>query len=166
MKYLIPWSWRNQSLPVRRVEVPSLWPWNRTLEGMVDSFWENFGLSPHGTRERQLGNFSPRLDVEENEKEYLISAELPGMDEKDIDLSIDNNMLTVKGDKKEEKEGKQGDYHLVERHYGSFSRSFELPEGIDAEKVEAHFKKGVLRISLPKTPQAQKEVKKITIKAA
>ena len=166
MKYLIPWSWRNQSLPVRRVEVPSVWPWNANLENMFDSFFGGGGLAPAGSGERQLGNFTPRLNVEENEKEYLISAELPGMDEKDIDLSIDNNMLTVKGEKKEEKEEKQKDYHLVERHFGSFSRSFELPEGIDVEKVEAHFKKGVLKISLPKTPQAQKEVKKITVKAA
>jgi HSP20 family protein len=166
MKYLIPWSWRNQTLPVRRAEVPSLWAWNRNLEDVFDSFWGNFGIAPAEAKERHLGNFSPRLDLEENEKEYLISVELPGMDEKDIDLSLDNGILKINGEKKEEKAEQQGNYHFVERNFGSFSRSFELPEGIDSEKVEAHFKKGVLKISLPKTPQAQKEVKKITVKAA
>ena len=166
MKYLIPWSWRNQNVPVRRIEVPSLWAWNKNLENMFDSFWGGLAPASDGEKKPYLSNFSPRLDVEENEKEFLISAELPGMGEKDIDLSLDNNRLTLKGEKKEEKEEKRGDYHYAERHFGSFSRSFELSDGVDAEKVEAHFKNGVLKISLPKTPEAQKEAKKITVKAA
>src|SRR5690606_41318480 len=102
----------------------------------------------------------------EKEKEYEITAELPGIDEKNVEIKLANGTLTIKGEKKEEKEEKQKDYHLSERRYGSFQRSFPLPEGIDTDKVEATFAKGVLTVKLPKTVEAQKAEKKITVKAA
>ena len=108
----------------------------------------------------------PAVDVAEKDKEYEITAELPGMDESNIEVKLSNGMLTITGEKKEEKEEKKKDYYLSERRYGSFERSFQLPEGVDADKIEAKFTKGVLKVVLPKTAEAQKSVKKIAVKAS
>lgn len=109
---------------------------------------------------------APAIDVAEKEKEYEITAELPGLDEKDVEIKLSNHTLTIKGEKKEEREERQKDYYLSERRYGSFHRSFQLPEGIDANKIDATFTKGVLTVKLPKTAEAQKAEKTISIKAA
>jgi HSP20 family protein len=111
-------------------------------------------------------NVAPAIDLVEKEKEYEITAELPGIDEKNVEIKLANNTLTIKGEKKEEKEEKQKDYYLSERRYGSFQRSFALHDGIDADKIEANFAKGVLTVKLPKTTEAQKAEKKIEVKAA
>lgn len=109
---------------------------------------------------------APAMDLVEKEKEYEITAELPGIDEKSVEIKVANRALTIKGEKREEKEEKQKDYYLSERRYGSFQRSFTLPEGVDADKIEANFAKGVLTVTLPKTADAQKAEKKIEVKAA
>jgi HSP20 family protein len=88
------------------------------------------------------------------------------MDEKNIDVKVADGTLTIKGEKQEEKEEKKKDYYLRERSFGSFERSFAIPEGVDADKIEASFNKGVLTLTLPKKPEAQKPVKKIDVKAA
>ena len=93
-------------------------------------------------------------------------AELPGMDEKNIEVRFANGNLIIKGEKEEEKEEKKKDYHLRERHFGSFERQFAVPEGVDTDKIEASFKKGVLSITLPKKPEAIKAEKKIEVKAS
>lgn len=108
---------------------------------------------------------TPVVDLAEKEKEYEVTAELPGIDEKNVEVKVANNTLTIKGEKKEEKEEKQKDYYLSERRYGSFQRSFALPEGVDSNKIEATFAKGVLTVRLPKTAEAQKAEKKIAVKA-
>ncbi|MCV3205471.1 Hsp20/alpha crystallin family protein [Mesorhizobium sp. YC-39] len=109
---------------------------------------------------------APAMDLVEKDKAYEITAELPGIDEKNVEIKLANHMLTIKGEKTEEKEEKEKDYYLSERRYGSFQRSFQLPEGIDADKIDASFTKGVLTVKLPKTTEAQKAEKKITVKAA
>jgi HSP20 family protein len=88
------------------------------------------------------------------------------MDEKNIDVKFANGVLTIKGEKEDEKEEKQKDYYVRERSYGSFERSFQVPDGVDGDKIEANFKKGVLTLTLPKSAEAQKAEKKITVKAA
>jgi HSP20 family protein len=88
------------------------------------------------------------------------------MDEKNIEVKLADGGLTIKGEKQEEKEEKKKDYYLSERHFGSFERSFRLPDGVDTNKIEATFKQGVLRVTLPKTPEAQRADKKITVTAA
>ncbi len=88
------------------------------------------------------------------------------MEEKDVELKIVHDMLTIKGEKKEQKEEKKKDYYLSERRYGAFHRSFQLPDGVDADKIEASFKKGVLAITLPKKPEAIQPERKIEIKAS
>ena len=109
---------------------------------------------------------APAMDLVEKDKEYEITAELPGIDEKNVEIKLSNHTLTIKGEKQEENEQKDKDYYLSERRYGSFQRSLQLPEGVDADKIEANFAKGVLTVKLPKTAEAQKAEKKITVKAA
>jgi HSP20 family protein len=122
-----------------------------------------FNVEPLWRGEMNWGKV-PAVDVTDTEKTYEVTAELPGMDEKNVEVKFANGVLTVRGEKKEEKEEKQKDYHLSERRYGSFQRSFTVPDGVDADKIEATFKNGVLTVSLPKTPEAQKKEKHIAIK--
>jgi HSP20 family protein len=109
---------------------------------------------------------APAVDISESDKAYEITAELPGMDEKDIEVKVVNGNLMIKGERQEQKEEKQKDYYLHERRFGSFERHFQVPEGADADKIEASFKKGVLTVTLPKKPEAQKPAKKIEVKTA
>ena len=108
----------------------------------------------------------PTADVVEGEKDYKITAELPGMSEKDIEIALAGDVLTLKGEKKEEHEEKGQNRYVSERRYGSFQRSFALPEDADPEKIEAAFKNGVLTVTLPKRPEAQAKQRKIEVKAA
>ncbi|MGX8012361.1 Hsp20/alpha crystallin family protein [Mesorhizobium sp. ORM8.1] len=109
---------------------------------------------------------APAMDLVEKVNGFEITAELPGIDEKNVEIKLVNRMLTIKGEKNEEKEEKEKDYYLSERRYGSFQRSFQLPEGVDPDKIDASFAKGVLTVKMPKTAEAQKAEKKITVKAA
>ncbi|BCH31952.1 molecular chaperone Hsp20 [Mesorhizobium sp. L-8-10] len=109
---------------------------------------------------------APAMDLVERDDAYEITAELPGLDEKNVEIKLSNHTLTIKGEKSEQKEDRQKDYYLSERRYGSFQRSFQLPEGIDADRIEANFAKGVLTVKLPKTAEAKKAEKKIAVKAA
>jgi HSP20 family protein len=104
------------------------------------------------------------MNVSETDGEIEFTAELPGMDAKDIEVTLSDNILTIRGEKKSEKEEKEKDYHLVERSFGSFSRSFELPGGAAPSAIKATMDKGVLTVKFPKP--AQPEAKKIEIKAA
>ena len=155
-------------------------PW-RPLESLrreIDQLFDDFGLgtwrSPFRSSffdiepfRRAKAAFSgmPAVDVTETEKDYKVLAELPGMDEKNIEVKIANGMLTIKGEKQEEKEEEKQDYYVRERSFGSFERTFPVPDGVDLDKVDARFNKGVLTVSLPKTAEAQKAEKKITVKA-
>jgi len=105
----------------------------------------------------------PAVDIAEKDKDYEITAELPGMEESDIDVKYADGVLTIKGEKKEEKEEKKKDYYLSERRYGSFQRSFQVPENVEADKIDAKFANGVLTVRLPKSPETQKNEKKIAI---
>jgi len=95
---------------------------------------------------------------------FEMSVEMPGLDEKNIEIKVANGVLTVKGEKTEEKEEKEKDFHLRERRFGSFERSIRVPETVDTDKIEATFKQGVLIVKMPKTAEAQKAVKKIEVK--
>jgi len=147
----------------------------REIDRVFDSFnWGSFGF-PFARRAFDLEmpslrsaswDIAPAVDVAEKEKEYEITAELPGLDEKNIELKLANGTLTIRGEKTEDKEEKRKDYHLSERSYGSFMRAFQLPDGIDESKIEASFAKGVLTVKVPKSTEAQKAEKTISIKAA
>ena len=122
-----------------------------------------FALEPFWRAESSFGPAMPAVDVVEKDTSYHITAELPGLDEKNVEVTVAEGVLTIKGEKKEEKEEKDKDYYRSERRYGSFQRSFELPPGVDQGKIDASFKNGVLTINLPKSPEAQKKEKKIAI---
>jgi HSP20 family protein len=103
------------------------------------------------------------INVSETDDAIEVTAELPGIDEKDVDVEVANNVLTIKGEKKSEKEEKEKDFHLVERSYGSFQRTVPLPYEIDPDKIAAKFTQGVLTVTMPKPPQAKEKVKKIKV---
>lgn len=159
IRNLVPFGKKN--VPVKREEEDPFALLKREMDSLFDNFYRGFDIGPFESR---LGAFSPKVDVTENDKEIKISAELPGMDEKDIEVSLHNDMLTIKGEKKEEKEDKGKDYYRMERSYGSFLRTVPLPAEVETDKVEAKFKKGVLSITLPKTAKAVAETKKIAVK--
>ena len=144
---------------------------DRLFEDFGQSFWPSpfrrsvFDVEPFLGREPKLAA-TPAVDIVEKDNAYEVTAELPGMDEKNIEVKLENGGLRIKGEKQEEKEEKKKGYHLQERHYGSFERYFTVPEGVDSDKIEANFKKGVLTVTLPKKPEAQKAPKKIDVKAA
>jgi len=124
-----------------------------------------FDVEPFSRRPMVWGT-APAVDITEKEKEFEVTAELPGMDESNIGVKLSNGTLTIKGEKKDEKEEKKKDYYLSERRFGSFQRSFQVPEGVDADKIEASFKKGLLTVTLPKTAEALKKEKNIAVKAS
>lgn len=109
---------------------------------------------------------APAMDLVEKNGAYEISAELPGLDEKNIEIKLANGTLTIKGEKTEEKEEKDKEYYLSERRFGSFNRSFRVPEGVNTDKIDARFVNGVLTVTLPKSAEARKNEKKINVKAA
>lgn len=132
------------------------------LDDLFDDFFKEFDFTP--TALGRTNGFVPRMDITGNDNEYKISAELPGLEKDDVQIDLHDDMLTVKGEKKSEiKEEDKGRFHL-ERTYGSFSRTIRLPNDVDAEKVDAEFKNGVLNITLPKSKQAKDKAKKIQIK--
>jgi HSP20 family protein len=122
--------------------------------------WEPFRATA-GT----LGITTPHVDVSETDKSYEIVAELPGMAEKDINVELKDDVLTLSGEKKEESEKEEKDFHVSERRFGSFRRSFRLPSGVDQDKVAADFKNGVLKIAIPKIAAAQNKSRKIAVKS-
>jgi HSP20 family protein len=147
-----------------------------TLRGEIDRVFDEFGrgfgfpfgragfsLEPFWRSETSFGPNLPAVDVVEKDRAYELSAELPGLGEKDVEVKLADNVLTISGEKKEEKEEKDKDYYRSERRYGSFQRAFELPPGVDQGKIEASFQKGVLKITLPKSVEAQSKEKKIPI---
>ena len=146
----------------------SLIPWReRELDRFrdeIDKMFRDFFTRSPFSRPYEGGDWLPAIDMSESEKEIVVNAEIPGMDGKDIDISLNGRVLTIKGERKQEKEGKEKNYHFLERRYGTFSRSFELPADVDSEKIMAGYKDGILKINLPKTKQ--QAVKKIEVKTS
>ncbi len=125
-----------------------------------------FDAEPMFRQESTFGFAAPVVDVAENDKAYKITAELPGLEPKEVELSVSGDTLVLRGEKREEKEQKDKNTYRSERSYGSFQRSFALPQGIDRDKIAADLAKGVLTITLPKTADAQKPAQKIEVKPA
>jgi HSP20 family protein len=141
-----------------------------SLQREIDRLFEDFGrgfpgmLPATGNGFGAAGAMMPTMDVAETDKEIELTAELPGLEEKDVQINVADNVLTIKGEKKAEKEEKDKNYRLVERSYGSFERSLQLPDGVDADAIKASIDKGVLKVVVPKPAPAQ--VKKVEVKAA
>jgi HSP20 family protein len=146
---------------------PEIWRSFRTeMDRLFDRFTSGLSILPFPTfrSESSLSIPFPAVDITEDDKSFKLSAELPGMTEKDIEVTLSGNMLVIKGQKEQETEQKEKGYYLSERSYGEFQRSFILPDGVDAEKVEAGVAKGVLTVTVPKN--AKVAAKKIEVKSA
>ena len=162
---LLPMRRQRRNVPVRKgAGQDPFYALERLRNEFLDNFVGDFALSPFGTSEFGM-EFTPRVNVTEDEKGVYLSAELPGMDEKDIEVSVTEEAITIKGEKRQENEEKSKNYYRSERSYGSFERVVALPDQVDAEKAEAAFEKGVLTITLPKVEPAKAKAKKIDIKA-
>jgi HSP20 family protein len=162
---LIPWRRGEKQVPVKRETREPIYGLHRRINRLFDDFFNDFSLAPFDAFD-EMGAFQPRMDIRESDKEIKVSAELPGMDEKDIEVSLAHNQLTISGEKKESTEDKGTSYYRIERSYGSFRRTLPLPDEVEADKVEATFKNGVLTITLPKTPEAQKHTKRISVRTS
>ena len=135
------------------------------MRAEMDRLFENFiGRGVFGAPAQwQATQLTPSIDLRENEKEIILDAELPGMNENDVQVIVREGVLSLKGEKKSERDEKKETYHVVERSYGSFERSFRLPESVNEEQIKADFNNGVLHVVVPKRPEAAKAEKKIPI---
>ena len=136
------------------------------MDRMFERFEHGFPRWPSLLRQGHDTGMVPELDVRENTDSITIEAELPGVEEKDVSVMLTNGILTIKGEKKQNKEETNENYYLAERSYGAFERSLRLPETIDQAKIEAKFDKGVLKVKAAKKPEAVKAARKIEIKPA
>jgi HSP20 family protein len=130
------------------------------LQDRMNRLFDDAGRGWRSDEPAATTSWSPSVDIFETEGEIVVKAELPGMDRKDITLHLENNVLTLRGERKFEKETKEENYHRIERSYGNFSRSFSIPATVDEENIRADYKDGVLKIILPKKEQARpKQIK-------
>jgi len=128
------------------------------MDDLFTRFFDDWGMA---LRNSEAG-LSPAINVEESDNEIIVTADIPGIDPKDLDISLDHNVLTIKGERKEEKEDKKKNYHRMERVYGAVQRSLLLPSAVDSSKISAKNKNGVVTITLPKTADSKR--KKIEVK--
>lgn len=133
-------------------------------DSIFDDFFNELYSLPTSFLSRSGVDLSPRIDVSETDNDYHLEAELPGITQKEIDVKIDNNVLTIKGKKEESSEGKGKNYYIRERYYGSFQRSVSLPSNIIADKISAKFENGILHITIPK--DNKKTAKKIEVSSS
>lgn len=158
---LIPW--KRGSRDLARTSPDNVFSaLQREMNALFDEFFNTWANVPMPSTRFA---FSPSITVQESAKEYRVTAELPGLTEKDIKVELTANALTISGEKKEEREEKHGTTVYSERSYGSFYRSIPLPEAVDRNKVKAQFKNGVLTVTLPKSAQAKAAHKQIPVKA-
>ena len=186
IKKLAPWNWFKKEeeggqnhLPVKRKTTKDqdlamghpLQEFHTEIDRLFDRMFRKFGLSNLGFDRPFMKRFSddllkPTLDLGATDKEYTIAVEIPGVNEKDVQLEIANDTLTIRGEKKQEKEEKEKNYYRMERSYGSFQRVLSLPEDADQENVAAVFKNGVLTVVLPRKDVPKEKVKQIEVRSA
>jgi HSP20 family protein len=160
LKSIVPWNKEKRSLGRWPEDSDPFTQLQRRMNSLFDDF---FGRSSPDLWGGKTGAFQPRIDVSETDKEVRITAELPGLDAKDVEVTMASNMLTLKGEKKVEKEEEDGDYYHSECSYGYFDRTIELPRGIDAANGKAKFKRGLLKVTIPKKPEAQSHRRRIEL---
>ena len=163
---LIPWREKPTALAGRDEFLDPFVTLRRDVDRMFDDFFTNFGGRALGPLSGGRQSVMPAIDVAETDKELVITAEMPGLDEKNFEVTVAGDVLTVKGEKKAEREQKNGDAHYMERRFGSFSRSVRLPFEVNDQPVDAKFDRGVLTIRVAKPAEMQKAVRRIEVKAA
>jgi HSP20 family protein len=168
---MVPWRWGglrragrdDRAFEAFRGDIAAL---HREMDRLFENLWNDSFGSTLLSGEWGRTEIAPQLDVTEDEKAFFVKVDLPGMDEKNVDVTLSDRILTIRGRREEDKETKGKDYFRRERAYGSFRRSIEIPAAVDVSKIEASFTKGVLTVHLPKTKEAQEKVKHIEVKAA
>ncbi len=186
IKKWVPWNWfkkeeehADKTVPVKReaAQEPggsfagSLQQFHQEIDRLFDQAFRGFGLSPYRYDRPampRLGDaiLKPTLDLSATDTEYTVTVEIPGVDEKDVKLEVVNDTLTIRGEKKQEKEERDKNYYRMERSYGSFQRMLSLPEDADQDGIQAAFKKGVLTVTIPRKAPPKSEVKHIEVKSA
>jgi HSP20 family protein len=156
---IIPWRRSDERSLAERGGDPFSYL-RHQINRVFDDFWDE----PWLARGETLGGFAPQVDVTETDKEVKVCAEIPGVEAKDIDVSVEDGTLTIRGEKKYERDENEKGQYRIERSYGSFERAKPLPVEVDEAKAKAEFKNGVLRLTLPKRPGAQSRRKKIPVK--
>ena len=160
---LIPWRHGEEAEGRRTLSQPFA-ELHREMDRAFEDFFKGFGMTPFGERAGE-GRLVPRVDVSETDEEVQVTVDLPGLEEKDIEVTLSNGVLSIKGEKKAEKEEKKKEYHRIERSYGMYQRSISLPSEVDEGKVDAKFAKGVLTVTLPKSEKAKARTKKIEVRS-
>lgn len=159
IKNLIPWARKDGAPDAKSSEDNPIATLQREMNHVFESFWNRVGHF-----EWPWGSGEAKSDMVGTDDAIEVSIELPGMEMKDIEVTVNDDMLTVKGEKKIERQEEKKGYYLSERSYGAIYRTIPLPPGVDGEKAQASFKNGVLTIKLPQTPEAQAKVKRIEVK--
>ena len=167
LKSLVPWRNSKSSVPAAREEyLDPIMSFRREMDRMFEDFFTGFGGRGLQSGGNGWQGLTPMIDVAEGDKDVVVRAELPGLDDKDFEVTLAGDVLTIKGEKKAEHEEKNGDTHYMERRFGSFSRAVRLPFEVNDETVDAKYDKGVLTIRVPKPADAQKAVRRIEVKAS
>ena len=167
IKDLAPWKWgKRKGAEVADSFEQPIGMLQRRMNRLFDDFFTGFDLEPFSGWADHFGGFTPKVTVKEDDTRITIEAELPGMEEKDIDISLTKDAITLRGEKREEHEERDGERrHYSERSYGAFQRMIPLQVEIDEDKIDARFIKGVLKIDMPKSPTAQSKAKKISVRS-
>jgi len=138
-------------------------PWQE-IEDKLDRYSRGMSQPQTGSQEViATGDWSPRVDIAETDEAFVIKAEIPGINKEDVKVTVDNGVLTIRGERKQEKEEKEKKFHRVERYYGSFTRSFTLPDNVDEAKIKASFKEGMLNLQIQKTEKAKPKVIQVKV---
>ena len=150
-----------------KAKKPSMLSPFEEMEKWFEEAWKRpfpfFNRSLWPTSVAELDEISPSVDIYDEEKEIVVKADLPGVKKDEVTLELNENVLTIKGEKKKEEKIERKDYYRLERSHGSFCRSFRLPENVDTDKIKANYKDGVLDVRIPKTEETKKHTKKISV---
>jgi HSP20 family protein len=149
----------------RRSAVPAL----RNLpafDDLFDEFFRGFGVAPAWPEASRLGEFTPRIDIRETDEEVVVTAELPGLEEKDFEVELEDDVLTIKGEKRTEHEEKREGYRHIESASGSFRRAIPMPSEVDADAVKATYKQGIVTVTLPKLAEARRNARTVPIQSS
>jgi len=160
---LAPWNWARRNVPVRRGEEEEpVHALQSRMNQLFEDFWRDFGLW-HRPGTQALGAFSPHVDVSETDDEVRVRAELPGMSEQDVDVTVANGVLTIQGEKRTESTEEREGVQYSECSYGSFHRDIPLSGDLQEDKAQASFKDGVLTVTLPRSPEAKARTRRIEV---
>jgi HSP20 family protein len=159
-KAVVPWRGKSEA-PARREDFYDPFvAFRREMDRMFDNVFHGIGLPALGS----WTEVTPSMDLNETDKEPVVTAELPGLDDKDFEVTVSGDLLTLKGEKKAEREERNGDAHYIERRFGAFSRSVRLPFEVKDAKVDAQYEKGVLTIRIPKPAELQRPARRIDVR--